>query len=513
MAHMRKTVLVLVLVLLAASSAGLAPAQAEPMKLRSLKAISGPTPFSDCPFDAPPPFTENEWQPQDTALEPHLVVDPNDPRRMAAAWMQDFTQGIVVAYTHDGGRSWNRSIPPKLSECAGSEGASADPRLAFGGDGALYLSSMRNLHLRPGRTTPDNEVAVSASPDGGRTWRDPARIQIGDTYNDYPHVAADLDVPGRVYVTYTRATEPFGNALATMFAVSEDGGRTFSTPRKVFDTGRTGFYTNGRLLAQPGGRLLLLLWVFDGINYLPVVPDVVPSRIVALTSADGGRSWAEPVDVGAQSPTRKVVDPESGADINAGGPTVATSPDGGWYVAWQDYDGSRSRLNVVRGRRDGSWEQPREVLGWSERQILFPLVGVTPEGTVGLMWFDDRNDRPDDGKYLVDVHFAESRDGGASYREMHVAGPIDLLRGWSDARTFNGETSQFIGDYLAIAGRPRGFVAALPLTAPIAQVGKSQLFAVDVGEPAGKKSRAARSTGTKKKAERRGRSRSRRNRG
>ena len=475
------------------------PAAAAPMKLRSLKAVSGATPFSQCPFEAPPPFTENEWQPKDTATEPHIVVDPRDPRRMATAWMQDFTQGIVVAATTDGGRNWRQAIPPKLSECAGSEGASADPRLAYGPDGTLYLSSMRHIRLNAGRTTPDNEVAVSVSRDGGFTWGEPVTVQGRDTYNDYPSIAADLDDPRRVYVTFTRATEPFGNAISTMLSISEDGGRTFSAPREIFNAGRTGFYTNGRLLAQRGGRLMLQLWVYDGVNYLPGVPETAPSRVIALSSSDGGRTWAEPVAVGEQSPTKSPTDPESGAGVSGGNPSTAPVPDGGWIMAWQDYDGPRSRLQVARGRADGTWERPREVLPWADRHILFPLVASTPEGTVGLVWFDTRNDRPDDGKYLVDVFFAESRDGGRTYRESHVAGPMDLLTGWGDARSFNGESDRFIGDYLGIGARPRGFVAALPLLAPAARLGKSQLFVADIGEPAAKKKKKPKAKKRKRK--------------
>lgn len=478
-------------------------AQAAPMKLRSVRPVSGHTPFSACPMDAPPPFTENEWQPKDTAVEPHLAVDPRDPRRMAAAWMQDFTQGIIVAWTHDAGRTWTRSVPPMLSLCTGSKGASADPRLSYGPDGVLYLSSMRNIQLGAARTTPSNEVAVSASPDGGRTWRDPTRVVVADTYNDYPSVAADPDVPGRVYVTYTRATEPFGNALGTMFAVSDDGARTFSRPREIYNTGRTGFYTSGQLVAQRGGRLLLTLWVYDGINYLPGVPPLIRSRIIALPSSDGGRSWGEAVTVGEQSPERNVTDPESGEGFSSGNVSVAAAPDGGYYVSWHDIDGPRSRVNLVRGRADGSWDAPREVLPWDDRQILFPMVAATREGTVGLMWFDSRNDRPDDGAYLVDAYFAESRDHGATFKELHVAGSMDLRRGWSDARSFNGQSDRFIGDYLGFAGRPKGFVATLPLTAPLAELGKSQLFVATVGEPAAKKK--AKKKPAKRKRKRRSR--------
>jgi hypothetical protein len=74
---------------------------------------------------------------------------------------------------------------------------------------------------------------------------------------------------------------------------------------------------------------------------------------------------------------------------------------------------------------------------------------------------------------------------------------MDLQGAWSDARSFNGESDKFIGDYLGMAARPKGFVATLPLTRPVARLGKSQLFVSDVGEPAPKKKK-------KRKRKRRG---------
>jgi hypothetical protein len=479
------------------------PAQAGSMKVFGVTPVSGPTPFSNCPFDAPPPFSPESFQPKDTAVEPHIVVDPKRPNRMAAAWMQDFTGGIVVAYSHNGGRTWHRSIPQKLSQCNGANGTAADPRMAFGADGTLYLSSMRNLQLKAARTVPDNEVAVSASSDGGRTWRDPVVVEEANSYNDYPFIAADPDDPQRVHVTFTKATEPVGNGLFTMFATSEDGGRTFSEPRIIFrSTEAAVYYSSGQLLAQRNGRLLLVLWVYDGVNYFGT-PYQTMSKITALASADRGATWADPVVVGEQFPEDDAVDPETGEDFQTGGVHVATARDGGWWISWHDADGTRARLNLVRGRADGTWEAPREVLPWAERQIFYPMVAQTPEGSVGLLWYDTRSDRPDDGKFLADAFFAVSRDEGRTFKSLHVAGPMDLRLGWADARTFSGMGARFLGDYAGFASRPKGFVAALPMTAPVAKVGMSQLFVADIHEqPATKKKKKAKKKKAKKKKKR-----------
>lgn len=480
-----------------------APAQAGSFKV-AVTPVSGKTPFSACPFDVPPPFTESEWQPADTAVEPHIAVDPKHPDRMAAAWMQDFTQGVVVAYTRDGGRTWAQSVPPKLGKCAGSgRGSTFDPRLSYGADGTLYLSTMRNLVVNPARTTPENEVAVSASPDGGRTWRDPVTVQPSDGYNDFPFVAADPEVPGRVYLTFSKNTEPVNNSLFTMFASSQDGGRTWTTPRILYRaTDVVGYYGNGRLVAQPGGRLALLVWIYDGVNFF--VPAGATSKLRVLGSADGGRTWAAPVLVGEQGRQRTASDPESGDSTAAGNPNIAPTPDGGWLVSWHDQDAGRSRILLARGHKDGSWEAPREAIPWTDRQTLFPNAAVAPDGTIGLMWYDTRSDRPDDGKFLVDAYAAVSRDGGASFKELHLAGPMDLRTAYADAREFTGSVTRFLGDYTGMAARPGGFVGALPFTAPVSSVGKSQVFVAAVREQKAKPRAKTKKAKKRKRKKRRG---------
>ena len=468
------------------------------MKVRSIVPVSGETPFTACPFDAPPPFTDSEWQPENTAVEPHIAVDPDDADNVAVAWMQDFTQGVVVAYTRDAGRTWAQSIPPKLGKCSGSDGTTFDPRLSFGADGTLYLSTMRNLVLNPARTTPDNEVAVSVSPDGGRTWRDPVTVQPRDGYNDFPYVAADPTDRRRVYVTFSKNAEPVNNTLLTMFASSTDGGATFSKPRLLYRaTDVIGYYGNGRLAVQPDGRLALVLWIYDALNFFDESLGTT-SRIRVLTSADHGQTFSQPVEVGRQTKAGAAPDPESGDGFGAGNPNLAPAADGGWLVTWGDYENGRSRIMIARGRKDGSWESPHEAIGWAPRQTFFANGAVAPDGSIGLMWYDSRADRPNDGKFLVDAFFAVSRDGGRSFEELHVAGPMDLRAAYADARQFTGGVTRFLGDYTGMAASRNGFVGALPFTAPVGRSGKSQVFVADVREAAKK----PRSQKAKKKSRR-----------
>src|SRR3712207_7062587 len=65
------------------------------------------------------------------------------------------------------------------------------------------------------------------------------------------------------------------------------------------DTATTEIYTLSLHDALP-----ILTWVFDGINL--IVPDTVPSKMVALTSADAGRTWSQPVTVRSEEHTSEL---------------------------------------------------------------------------------------------------------------------------------------------------------------------------------------------------------------
>ena len=473
-----------------------AAAEADAARVHAVTPVSDKTPFEPCPFTAPLPFTEREWNPPDTAQEPSIAVDPNNPDRIASAWMQDFAGGIVVGFTSDGGKTWRRSIVPGISKCSKSgeegKGAAADPRVTFGPDGTLLLSAMADIVLELGRTTPNVAVVVTSSPDGGATWRKATVVEPQNGYNDWPFVAVAPDDPKRVYITFTKATEPLGNALFTMFATSRDGGHTFDSPRPIFrSTENTGFYySNGSLVAESRGRLTAVLWNIEGLNYFPVVrtSSLIPSKIRAINSGDGGVSWSAPVTVGAQIPNYDFTDEGSGNDIRAGlGPSTGLGADGSLWVVWNDLDGQRGRVMLAQRDSDGEWKQPREVLPWSDRRILFPLIAQAPSGELGLMWFDDRVDGPEDKIYAVDAWFALSRDKGRSFdAPLHLAGPMDFNKAWADARGGEEKNERFVGDYMAMTATKRGFLGALVFTAPVTQLelAYSQLFVADVRLPA-----------------------------
>ncbi len=102
-----------------------------------------------------------------------------------------------------------------------------------------------------------------------------------------------------------------------------------------------------------------------------------------------------------------------------------------------------------------------------------PAIAVDEHGTVGLIWYDLRNNRPGDGETTADVWFAGSDDHGASWQQIHVAGPTNIRTGAP------AEQNRF-GEYQGLAGLRRGFAAVFGLAAPHAKHGPTDIFFADI---------------------------------
>jgi hypothetical protein len=120
---------------------------------------------------------------------------------------------------------------------------------------------------------------------------------------------------------------------------------------------------------------------------------------------------------------------------------------------------------VVRGRLE---RQPA-----SRHRRFSRLLRVAGDGTVGVTYYDWRNDVLGDGPLTTDVWFAHSHDGGASWAEVHLAGPFDFRS--APFRKIPGG-GRFVGDYHGLAGLPHGFAAAFAMAAPQATSGATDIF-------------------------------------
>jgi hypothetical protein len=104
-----------------------------------------------------------------------------------------------------------------------------------------------------------------------------------------------------------------------------------------------------------------------------------------------------------------------------------------------------------------------------------PAIAVDSHGTVGVTWYDLRNDRPGDAALSADVWFAHSPDRGQSWSQTHVAGLFDLRAGLFPDQ-------HYVGEYQGLAAlRGRGFAAVFTMAVPQAKDGPTDIFFARIG--------------------------------
>jgi len=297
--------------------------------------------------------------------EQTIAVDPTNPDNVVIG----FISGVSVS--HDGGNSW--TLAPV--SCTG------DNNPAFDRSGMAYFECdlngvelYRSSHASDPWTGPSspagfdenngdlfdrpwivrgagpNSMVVSwesffsnpigwvylkVSNDGGATWGSRHRV---DDMNDHPAMQDARQVPvvgadGTIYVAYASGHGPFLDcsncgALPTDYIVarSSDSGATFQRSVAAANIARTAAPTEeseaiSSLAADPSlarSKHLALAWADERSGV---------SRILVVTSVDGGVSWSAPIDV-ADDP------PDDGAEHDH--PQIAFAPDGELIVVWRD---------------------------------------------------------------------------------------------------------------------------------------------------------------------------------
>jgi hypothetical protein len=170
-------------------------------------------------------------------------------------------------------------------------------------------------------------------------------------------------------------------------------------------------------------------------------------------------------------------DPETGDEYpQPGFPSAAVAPDGSVYVANErDSSVTSGAISVSRSGDGGRTWSPTTVTG-VHAFAFHASIAVDERGTVGVTWYDLRNDRPGDAALTADAWFASSSNGGTTWRQTHLAGPIDLR-----SAPFSSNGHQ-LGEYQGLAALPRrGFAAILTASAPLAKNGPTDIYFARIG--------------------------------
>lgn len=434
-------------------------------KVKDLRVVSGPSPFAGgCPGARFDDMTIAGYE-----LEPAITVNPANPRNLITTWKQDVglagqTRSDLVASSLDGGKTWARHTIPGTTVCTGGTAdAGSDPWASAAGDGGIYFSGLSaDLSTDP----PTTAVVASHSNNGGRTWPAPVTVAAPLAGNETDAVTGSPTLARHAYMAWANFLLTFPRTNSLEFSRTIDGGATWSPPVPVDQPGPFAIDFSPKVVVLPNGTLLAVFARFDA--------ELGLGTLQAARSLDEGRTWLPAVQAGSK-PVFEFHDPETGALLpQPGFPSTAVAPDGTVYIAFEDSRSPSSGAIGVARSRDGGRTWTRATLPGVRAFAFEPAIAVDSHGTVGLIWYDLRNDRPGDAALTADVWFAHSDNRGRSWRQNHVAGPFDLRTALPSVN--------YVGEYQGLAAlRGRGFAAIFTMAAPLAKDGPTDILFARIG--------------------------------
>ncbi len=400
--------------------------------------------------------------------EPEIAENPNNPLDLVGG-SKFFTDparyafNIGYYYSMDGGCTWtDGGLLPGFK----SPTTTSDITFAFGPNNRVYAAVLDTDNQN------QSGVSVSTSTDGGRTFGLPVHVYNntdGTIFSDKPWIGVSPRDGSIVVVWSYDHQEPVCNdpnaAQACPqelgFAKSTDGGLTFSPVRQV--EGTAPFCTNpadtrpantnscdavlGATPAFLPDGTLAVAYAYVDLGATSTI--TIPTRMIVLTSSDGGDTWNTPVLVAT---IHDIPSPFPGLKFrNFSLPAFAADPrTNHLYIAWADSRNDPSDIYLSSSSDDGqSWSAPVRVnddtLGNGALQFQ-PQLAVAPDGVVSVAFFDTRYDPQ---HKLIDETLAQSLDHGQTFLpnvrvttqswDSNVDLPLDF--------NHNG----FIGDYQGLS--------------------------------------------------------------
>jgi hypothetical protein len=345
---------------------------------------------------------------------PSLAINPANHNQVVAA----FGSHVTVDYSTDGGEHWapaegtavtNYKATGDISITYDRQGHAILCFIAFDGAG-----SWRYWGHNPKR----NSIQIRRSLDGGKNWEARTIPVIehaggaGDPFEDKPYIVADNQpkspYAGNLYVGWTqdRTTDSL-----ILFSRSSDGGLTWSAPIKISDRAGTPRDDEGTVqgfsgVVTPDGALHTI-WSDRG-------------HIVYAVSRDGGKTFSRNRAVAEAGPSNFMVfnaNHANGYPQIDMAPNKNSGP-ARLYVAWNDYRNGDVDIFCASSLNGGlTWDPPIRVnsdaLHNGADQLFQWLAVDATSGAVYVVFYDRRRDP---ANRAVDVVLARSTDGARTFR-------------------------------------------------------------------------------------------------
>jgi hypothetical protein len=416
-----------------------------------LSRASAPSPFRNDCNGAPQTGTVY----RNAEVEPQVSLDPRNADHLVGVWQQDRwsnggANGLLTAVSNDGGASWTRSSA-KFSRCTGGNTRNggdyeraSDPWVTFGPDGSVY-----QISLSFDDSDGNQAILASRSRDGGSSWSEPAVLARDTTFDiglDKESITADPHDRRFVYAVWDRlvgltSSNPNDFFGPVWFSRTTNGGASWEPARIIFDPGPD---------AQTIGSVIVVLPNGDLLNMFTLIPHAASSAspslyLAIIRSTDRGAHWSSPLIVSQDQSVG--IATEKGEYVRTEDFTASIAVDqnsGAVYLAWQDARFSGGKRDGIALSRSGdggrTWSRPVQVNTKPKAQAFTPTVNVTEDGTVGISYYDTRNDTPDPNTLLTSTWLLVSQDRGRTFSESRVAAPFDM-------RTAPFAVGFFVGDY------------------------------------------------------------------
>lgn len=356
----------------------------------------------------------NECGPQS---ETFITLDPMHPKTLAAGSNEIFRLPMRGYFSTNGGTSWG-GVDLPLPPPQGTNGVDfgSDPSLAFDTRGNLFYSYIV-VFFGNGNGVNGSEMAVARSTNGGQTYSSVSFFGFeggSNHFNDKPMITTDKN-PGsafrdNVYVAWDAAA---GGSTGGGIRVgsSSDHGASFTITRADDPSG-------------PGRSIGACPAVGTNGELYVAWNDYVANTIMFNRSIDAGKTWGTPnvistksipFDIGipAESFRRALVYPVLDTDRSNG------AHRGRLYCSWMDQTtAGTTDIYLSYSDDQGAHWSPRKTVADQLSTLVdrfFQWMSVDPvTGNVNLSFYDTRNDTTG-SRYMTDVYFTKSTDGGATF--------------------------------------------------------------------------------------------------